>query len=310
MAKVKTQTTTVEPWSGAKPFVTDIYKKASEITTPPPPAKIYAGPNDDQKQALGGVQALAPKYTSLGVQQQEAGAAQRTGVDAIRGLAGDTIAGKYMDPASNPFISKAVEAAQHDTFRNFWENTNPQLKSAALSNGTYGGDRTDLIISRALEGAVTDAGRRADSIYYDNYGRERAYQQQAPALYAGANALDNQGLDTIGRGIGTEIKGQTTLGQTGDQLQQWDQLGLDADVRKWMLDNEAQWDPLMKFNSILTGGGYNTQTQTTPKTGTSGSIFQGVVGGAGVGSQIGSQIGADPKTAAIIGALLGGSSGY
>ena len=76
-----------------------------------------------------------------------------------------------------------------------------------------------------------------------------------------------------------------------------------------MLDNEAQWDPLMKFNSILTGGGYNTQTQTTPKTGSSGSMFQGIVGGAGVGAQIGEQAGVDPKTAAIIGALLGGSIG-
>ena len=303
------QTVVQEPWSGAKPYMTDLYKVASDTfkASTPFTGKSYVGPNDTQRGALKDIQSLAPRYGEVGGSFEAAGQGQRAGVDPVRALAGDTISGKYMDPDSNPFLKGAVKAAQHDTFRNFWEGTMPAIKSSALANGTYGGDRTDLVMSRAMEGALSDAHRQAAGIYYNNYDSERNRQMASPGLYGQANALDTQGLNTILQGLGIRLQGPQRTGQTGDQEQAWGQSEADAARVDWERGRNDQWDPIAKFLSTLTGGGFNSQTQTVPR---STSMFQGAAGGAGLGYQMGQRAGMDPQTAALIASLFGGASGY
>jgi hypothetical protein len=303
------QTVNNAPWSGAQPYFKDLYSAANTAfkNQAPPPTTNYAPVNDTQKNALTALQGDATKYTATAPTFAAAGDAQRGGVDAVRGLAGDTLSGKYMDPESNPWLKKAVDAAQFDTFRNFNEQTMPTIRSNSLLNGTYGGDRTDLIISRAMEGAMSDALRQANQIYAGNYATERGYQMQAPQLYGQANTIDNTGLSTILQGLGVGTQGSTMMGQTGDQLQQWDQQPIDAAWDLYNKNNEATWDPINRMLGVLTGGGYSTQSGGPSR---GASIFQGAAGGGLNGYLAGQQFGGDPNTLALIGAALGGASGY
>lgn len=332
-----TQTVRNEPWSGAKPYMQDLYKVAQGAFNnyKPYTGPVYAGPNQTQKDAVTAIQGLAPGYDKIGQDMAATGTGystaagelrgaagnMRAGADPVRALAGDTVSGKYLDHRSNPYLSGAVEAAQHDTFRNFWENTMPQLKSGALANGTYGGDRTDLIFSRAAEGAMSDAMRQANQIYYGNYSSERDRQMQAPRLYSDANALDMQGITALSgaadldqravqaglSGLGVQLEGPQLLGKTGDQLQSWDQAAIDAEMRKWEIDNNSQWEPIMRMLSVLNGGGFSNQTSTVPR---SASMFQGAAGGGMLGYQAGQSMGIDPRMMALIMSALGGASGY
>jgi len=434
-----TQKIIQEPWDGAKPYMTDLYKAASGVWqgagSTPPPSQIHAGPNQGQRDALSGVRStaggwqavgdrlrsLAPQFeaTSAGYRDQGRGyfgvapqfqqqgqryqgaapqwetqaSAYRgaqpefnNAADFIRGLGGgmtygtgltrsladDTVSGKYLTADSNPYIRGAVNAAQYDTFRNFWEQANPAIKNGALANGTYGGDRTDLIISRAMEGALAQAGRDAQGIYFQNYGQERDRMMQAPQLYGQANQLskdaiwgtqagldtrlralglgdtaldrtreglaigdtglerlmqglgagdmglqrydtatqrDMQGIETLDRANRTGLEGWQIMGQAGDQEQQWDQAALDAELQRWGINRDAAWDPLMRMLSVLTGGGYSSQTQTssTPR---SASMFQGAVGGGMNGYLLSQLMGGNPQMLSLIGSALGGASGY
>lgn len=303
------QTVSNTPWSGAQPYYKDLYAAANNAFkgAAPPPKEVYAGPNQTQKDALTALQGNAAQYTATAPTFTTAGAQQRQGVDAVRGLAGDTLSGKYMDPKSNPYLKGAVDAAQFDTFRNFNENVMPQIRGNSQLNGTYGGDRTDLIIGRAMEATMSDALRQANQIYYGNYDAERSRQMQAPQLYGQANTIDNTGLSTIMQGLGVGTQGSTMMGQTGDQLQNWDQEGIDALWTLWNRNNDATWDPINRMSQVLNGGGFSNQTSGPSR---SASIFQGALGGAANGYMAGQQFGGDPNTLALIAAALGGASGY
>lgn len=361
-----TQTIVNEPWSEAKPYYSDLYQKAQNAfnNSKPYSGEVYAGPNATQTGALQGVKDAAGNWGTqadatravqpvvqaqgnawAGLQPQYANTAgiisglggdMTYGQDQTRALADKTISGQFMDPNSNPYLKGAVDAAQRETFQNLGEML-PQLAGGQQLNGTYGGDRSGLVMSRAIQDALVQANDQANQIYYGNYAQERANQMAAPGLYGSANQLGQQsigsilqGLNTQTQGVGlgdqqiqsllqslqlgqqanqTQLEGQQITGQAGDQQQQWDQAALDAAIKKWQMGTDFPWQELGNFSSILNGGGFNSSTQTNyiPR---SSSIFQGATGGGMLGYQLGQMAGMDPMQMALISSALGGASGY
>lgn len=162
---------------------------------------------------------LQPQYADTAGIISGLGGGMTYGQDQTRALADKTISGQFMDPNSNPYLKGAVDAAQRETFRNLGEML-PQLAGGQQLNGTYGGDRSGLVMSRAIQDALVQANDQANQIYYGNYANERANQMAAPGLYGQANNFGQQGIGAILQGLNTQTQG-VGLGEKSlmDQLQ-------------------------------------------------------------------------------------------
>ena len=102
--------------------------------------------------------------------------------------AADTLAGRYLDPRSNPWLSKTYDAAAQGMVRNYSNAVVPGINSTFSLAGRYG--------SEAQQNAIGDAGRSLSNelsnlgtnIYGQNYANERGNQlnvmAQSPALAA------------------------------------------------------------------------------------------------------------------------------
>ena len=190
----KDTTTTSEPWSGAQPFIKDVYGGAQDV---------FQG---------GGFGAVADQ--SPWTQQAQQGIADRalgggSGiVDQALGQAGQTIGGDYLDLQNNPFFQGAIEYAQKpaiDAYTSAVNNVNSGFAGAGrLGSGAYAEKRNDLddTLARNLAGAATTAGA-------NGYGQERGLQQQATGMAPG---LESAGYGNLGY-----------LGQAGSQADAYQQ---------------------------------------------------------------------------------------
>lgn len=258
----RTQTTTSNTTHTAPQWqqdqINNVYQRGNTALSQMP-----TGPNADQLTAMDWLRTAAPGLS--------------TGSQELRDLGTATARGDFLDPASNPWIQGAVEAAQRP-LRDQLDQNVLQIGDAAQLSGAYGGDRERLLRGQALGDFNKNALDVANTTYYNNYTNERQLQQNAPALLAAANSL---GL----------APGQL-MGVLGDQQFAW--------------DSEMPWTGLDNMASLLSLG---SQYGTTNTVGTQpvqgggiGGFTQGAVGGASAGSAFG-------PWGAGIGGVIGGLGG-
>lgn len=263
-----TQNQSNDPWAPMIPHLTDLFSRGRTAADATPQTN-YAGPNQDQRTAVDWMRGLAPGLS--------------TGAGELRQLGLDTANGKYLDPASNPFLAQSVQAGIDQNTNNLTRNILPGLADQAIMGGAYGGSGYG-VAQGVLAGETNTANTNASvNAYNQNYQLERDRQLSSGNLFNQANLLDLQPAQL--------------MDLIGSQQQQWDQQALTA-------AQDAPWAGLDRYAALLglgTGYGSSTGGRTTVDTPAkqSGGFLQGALGGASAGSAFG-------PWGAGIGGVLGG----
>jgi hypothetical protein len=261
--KQTTTTQKVEPWDAAKPYFETLYGAAQtafqNTDRTPYTGDLYATPNATQQQALD-------------LFRSAAGGAG-TGAAPTRALAMDTINGKYMDPASNPWLAGAVEAARRPLENQLMRQILPSIEDQSIAQGAFGGAGNGTARGLAVSDFTQQALDMANRTYAENYARERAYQMQAPALFAAGDQMS--------------LLPAQLMDLAGSQQQGWDQAALDANLQRYNINQAAPWAGLGEWAQILNGGGFSS-AGTTARAPTSGmaSFLQGAAGVGGLASSL------------------------
>ncbi len=302
--KETTTTSKVEPWDAAKPFYETLYgeaQKAFQNTDRTPySGALYAQPNATQTQALDLFKQAATAASTRNAAVPAAPTySPAYGVDATRGLADDTIAGRYLYADSNPYLKGAVEAATRPLENNLLRNILPQLQDQSIAQGAYGGSGYGTAQALATSDFTQQALDIAQRAYSQNYQFERTNQLNAPQLYGQAQGLQDQS-DAASRqrwqdavtaaqvGNQLQLMPAQLLDLAGSQQQSWDQAGLAADLQRYNINQQAPWSGLGEWAQILNGGGFNStgQTQLSPGGSGAASFLQGAAGTAALATSL------------------------
>lgn len=169
-----------------KPYLKDLYARAQgEIANTP--LQFYPGSTVAGRDAA-----------TLGYESDALGYARDGGPSSS--YLNDVVSGKYLDPASNPYLRGTFDLASKAVTDNYRDAVLPAINSRFALAGQSGSGNFAGAFARsndALGGSLRDLGTQ---IYGGAYEAERGRQQQAAPLLAAdrMNRLDLQ------RGIGSE----------------------------------------------------------------------------------------------------------
>jgi hypothetical protein len=222
------------------------------------------------------------------------------GASPSAGMLQSTIAGDYLKPESNPYLSATVGKAMDDVSGKL----NAQFNSA----GGYGG-------SAHQETAARELGTIANQMYGQNYLAERGNQMQAANLASGEFAQE-RGNQMRAMGMAPQL-GQTDYADAsallgvGDVYGQRQQQMLNQQYEDWNQAINYPYQQLDILSNALAGstGGRSTTIQSgapTQYNPTASAIGGGLLG-YGVGSMAANQFG---SYSPYIGAGLGALAGY
>ena len=169
LSKSKT-TTKNEPWKAAQPYILKGLEQSGQVF-------------DQQQPTLN-------KYSEMQMDtygRVAPGAEQ--GIMGSQGLVNDTLSGKYLN--GNPYIDGMLAKTR--------ENVSGNVNSQFSGSGRYGSDYHTGEMTRQLADAE-------NSMRFQNYGQERAYQNdavgQAQGLMNGSQGLLNNAAELPWIGVG------------------------------------------------------------------------------------------------------------
>lgn len=282
---------TSEPWPAQQPYLKDLYKLAQTAygqtpkTNPPQQTVAPFRPEEIAAQEYG-------KELALGL--QGAGAPM---ID----LASSMLAGDWLRAESNPYLQDAVQAFMRPSITAFQEEIYPMIRSEAIAQGAYGGNREGIMAATAADKTFQSMMDTSSQVALDNYWRERQNMMTlAPQLMQmgiGFEQIPGQLMESVG---------QTRRGMDDAMLKQaWD---------LWSANQNTPWIGLDKYSQIVQGGGYPGGTSTQTQSGGGGSgVFGGALGGGLLGALAGNEF--DDATGWALapwaggGAVLGGLAG-
>lgn len=271
-------TSRVEPWSGAIGYYADLYLAGKDafdsVPKTPYGGTYFAGANT--------FDTLARNATTAALSDMFADS------DKIRNHAERLLAGEFLDPSSNPFLEGSVNSALEQIKTKLADEVLPSILDASIQGGAYSGTAHVSLVLKALEAFDREGAKISASIFYENYARERALQENASQLLVVAETID------------TKI---AMLQQTNaDQLRGLQQITFDEALRHYEDTLTAPWRGLAEFSAVLTGGGFNSQTTSDPskRQNKFAAGLQGALGGAVTGYSVGGPVGG------AIGGVLGG----
>lgn len=215
-----------------------------------------------------------------------------------------TTRGDFLDPATNPFIRGVIEASSRPVLEQFHRQVLPSIRSAAITQGAFGGNRQDISEGIAASGTSQALGDIASQIVYSNFLQERQNQMNAPALLDAAVQF-------------SQLQ-PTLLGQAGDVRRQLAQDMIEANRQRFAEEQQAPFLPLFPLASIIQGGNLGQTTTTTLPGGGPSRVASGITGalgggalGAGTSAALTAAGVANPGLLPLLlgGALLGGAGG-
>lgn len=203
---------------------------------------FIAGATDAQRQGIDLLKSSVPTI-------QNAVGAAPLAVDQLK----DVVAGKYLDPATNPWIASVADAAVRRVQDPLMQNVLPGITDQAIAQGAYGGARQDLSQERAVKDFGQSALDATSGIYANNYATERGYQNAA-ASGGLQNAI--QGVVSLSQQPGM------VLSNAGELERGLNQLALDNALAKHTEALNAPWQGLTNYAGILGAGGFGTTTSS------------------------------------------------
>lgn len=256
MADIQQLQQTNVPWTEQQQFLKDLWGRASEAMwktpTAPYTGNFFASANPFENQAIGSTVNLAQNTAGKGQGLIDTGA--------------NWASGGY---AQDPTFQAAVGAALAPMNDQFTRSVMPQIRSASIAEGAYGGSRKGENI------AASEHLRRVGDV-----GSQMAWQAQmmAPELMKSGIAIE---------GLAPQL-----MTQAGGMQRQLDQMGVDNSLAKFQETIQAPWRGLAPFSAAISGnyGGTSTQDVQVPSQGA--NLIQGALGGAGLGAALGQLTGA------------------
>jgi hypothetical protein len=182
--------------------------------------------------------------------------------------------GNIWDPAANPHLQGAIDAAVRPVYTNLTERALPAIRSGSIQSGNFGGSRQGIAEGAAIRDAGTIAADTASKIAQDQYSTNVNAQQRAIAM-----APTVQGAQTAGA--------QVTSG-VGDVRQAMDQARINSGVNAFNFDQYAPFMNARDILSIMQGlpGGSTVSTGNTPTPNKAMSALGGAATGAALGSAL------------------------
>lgn len=244
----KNQTTTSEPWSGVKPYLTDYLQLGQNVTKNP--YQFYSGDT---------VAGFAPEQEmgfNLGTQRALAGSPT---LNAANQNITSTLQGDYLNPASNPYLQATADRALGDVQSRI---------NSQFNNQNFGTSAHQETLQRGL-------GEQANQIYGQNYASERDRQLAAAGQAQGLAGADYMDANYL-QGIGAQRQGLANqyLGNAAGQFNQ---------AAQWPYQQLERYGNVV---SQGTGQG-GTVTSPNPNQGGGSSPMAGALGGAAAGSAFG-----------------------
>jgi hypothetical protein len=250
----------------------------------PFPNQFTAGTSPLEFAALAHREGLADQLQGIG--------------NPLLNLGSFTAQGGFLTPESNPFLGANIEAAMRPITQEFTQSVLPQFGSQAIQSGAFGGSSArDLAFNQLASGygqQVLDVGTQ---IAFDNYMRERQFQQQAGQLLD-QGAMLNQ--------LTPELLAQTGLG-----YRELAQRPLDEALLQYQESLQAPFRPINAIASIIHGGNVGAAFPNIPQPSALSGGILGALGGASAGVNIYGQGGGEGNEglAALLGGGLGGIGG-
>jgi hypothetical protein len=293
---VVTQTQNQAPWSGAQPYLSDIYSRANvmmgnNVGYQPYTGATQAALDPYVGQAINNLIGAGSYYAGqggpIGVPQAQAlgqQLIQNQGLNAgLQGLASQLSAG------TDPNLQAALDV-QNQRIGN-------QIASGMSGAGRYGSGQMTDVMSRALAQSsypvlAQDVARREgqlQSIYQGGLQTAGQWAQAEPGLFQASQAPS-----------------QLMLG-AGQYMQDRAQQDLNAQIALYNAQQAYPWQELERNMAIMAGAGQLGGTTVTSQTPMQAGLTQRLLGGALVGGGLGSAIpGIGTGLGALGGGLLGG----
>lgn len=225
-------------------------------------------------------------------QNEVLGAAGTQGDLARSGAAANKFftSGSIWDPASNPNLQGAIDAATRPITQNLNENILPGIRADAVTSGNFGGSRQGVAEGIAARGASQAIGDTASKLVQNEYDTNVNAQLKALGL-----------LPTV---QGAQTAEGTTTSGVGDVRQAMNQAQLNQNVGNFNFDQYAPFLQSKDIVSLLQGlpGGTTVSTGNTPQA----NPWTQALGGAAAGASLGTAImpGIGTGVGAAGGALL------
>jgi hypothetical protein len=249
------QVTSSAPWKGQKPYLMDLFSRASALSMTP--QQMYPG------------EMIAPEDAATLDARAAAEARARSGdslAGGARDVLGRTLAGDYLDPSTNPWLDATYDKAAGAVTRNFNNAVLPAIDTRFATAGRTGGGAYRF----AQDSAVGNLGRSlADlgvDVYGGNYQAERGRQDTAARDPGSLSAADYGDINA--------------LGQVGGQREQRSQALLDELVQRFDFSQNEPWQRLGQFAALI-------GSPITGKTNTYGSMTNSPSGGSVARSAVG-----------------------
>ena len=231
-----------EPQSSQQPYILAAYDKAQELFGSP---RQYAGgyegstvvPRSEETiAALQGIKDRAIAGSNL--------------VTAAQDLTKGTLAGDYMDPSKNAYLTSAMDAATRPMRESFTQDVLPGVDAAFSSGGRYGSGLQANQQARLTDTYLQNLGDIGAKMAYQNYGDERQRQVAAADVAPAMAQLDYLDLERLG-----------TVGAAEEALAAQK---MQEDIDKLTFSQEEERQRLAEFLPQVTGGQYTTSSTTTP----------------------------------------------
>lgn len=281
------------PWGDQQPYLRDVFQNA---------ALQYKNGGNLKYYPDSTVSPFTPAQTQGYQDIINKGQAGSPFMDASGQNATDTLNGKYLDPSSNPWLTKTFDAAGDAVTRQFKTATAPTTDAMFSGGGNYNSSARYNAQGNNNLGLGTTLNNLATNIYGGNYANERqnqlAMQGMVPSL-ASARYIDPMAV--AGAGQAQQQQNQSELGDK---------------VNRFNFNQQSPWQTLGLYKSMVDGTYGQQGTSTTTQPSNSSGLGQALGGGLGLlgtiaGSYFGGPFGgmAGGSLGRMFGSGFGGGSG-
>lgn len=224
-----TQTVNTGPWQPQQPYINALFQGAAnawkDYGLKPYTGQTFAGLNPTQTSALGTITGM--------------GSTPDAGVTAASNMNNDTIAGKYLSPETNPWLTATYRAAADPVTASYMTATAPQTASAFSRAGRYGSGSYDNAVSQNEQNLGRTLGNLGTNIFGGNYQNERQNQITAAGMAPGLNQAS--------------FFNPTQALLAGNQEQQTTQSGLTDAYNKYMTNQMMPWQNAQMYKGLIDG---------------------------------------------------------
>ncbi|KKK55980.1 hypothetical protein LCGC14_3069130 [marine sediment metagenome] len=218
-------TSTAEPWGAQKPFLETGFQQAESNVLNRPldyfPDSTVVPFSPESQASLGAQTSRATQGSPLLGQAQ--------------GYTGDVLGGQFLDPSTNPFFGGMTDSVM--------SAVRPGVDSMFAGGGRAGSPAHAEALGRGVS-------RGMAPFLFNEYGRERGFQQDAANLAPG---LAREDYFDIGQ-----------LGDVGAAREQKSQEGLAEEIARFNFGQSEPTNRIAQFMNLIQGsyGGTSTASQT------------------------------------------------